>query len=65
MCRLLQQKKRGVKLGLGKMPNSHIIEVEHLVKSYADPVAVNDISFGVEQGRSLVFLVPMEREGRP
>jgi len=40
------------------MSNSHIIEVEHLVKSYADLVAVNDISFSVDQGEVFGLLGP-------
>ena len=40
------------------MSNSHIIEVEHLVKSYADLVAVNDVSFSVDQGEVFGLLGP-------
>jgi ABC-2 type transport system ATP-binding protein len=41
-----------------KMPNRHIIEVEHLVKNYKDLVAVNDASFSVEQGEVFGLLGP-------
>jgi ABC-2 type transport system ATP-binding protein len=40
------------------MPNSHIIEVEHLVKNYADLVAVNDISFTADEGEVFGLLGP-------
>jgi len=40
------------------MSNSHIIEVEHLVKSYTDLIAVNDISFSVDQGEVFGLLGP-------
>ncbi len=40
------------------MPNRHIIEVEHLVKTYKDLVAVNDASFSVEQGEVFGLLGP-------
>ena len=40
------------------MSNSHIIEVEHLVKSYADLVAVDDVSFSVDQGEIFGLLGP-------
>jgi len=42
----------------GKMSNSHIIEVEHLAKNYADLVAVNDVSFSVDQGEIFGLLGP-------
>jgi ABC-2 type transport system ATP-binding protein len=35
-----------------------LIEVEHLVKSYGQARAVNDISFKVEKGEILGFLGP-------
>ena len=54
---MLRQKKRQRKIGR-KMSNSHIIEVEHLVKSYRDLVAVNDISFSVDQGEVFGLLGP-------
>jgi ABC-2 type transport system ATP-binding protein len=40
------------------MSNSHIIEIEHLVKSYHDLVAVNDVSFSVDQGEVFGLLGP-------
>jgi ABC-2 type transport system ATP-binding protein len=40
------------------MSNSHIIEVEHLVKNYKDLVAVNDISFSVDRGEVFGLLGP-------
>ena len=40
------------------MSNSHIIEVEHLVKNYADLAAVNDISFTVNEGEVFGLLGP-------
>jgi ABC-2 type transport system ATP-binding protein len=40
------------------MPKSHIIEVEHLVKNYGDLVAVNDISFAVNEGEVFGLLGP-------
>jgi ABC-2 type transport system ATP-binding protein len=40
------------------MSNSRIIEVEHLVKSYHDLVAVNDVSFSVDQGEVFGLLGP-------
>ncbi|MCK4369333.1 MAG: ATP-binding cassette domain-containing protein [Dehalococcoidales bacterium] len=40
------------------MPKSHIIEVEHLVKNYADLVAVNDVSFAVDEGEVFGLLGP-------
>jgi len=40
------------------MPKSHIIEVEHLVKNYADLAAVNDISFAVDKGEVFGLLGP-------
>ncbi len=40
------------------MSNSHIIEVEHLVKSYTNLIAVNDISFSVDQGEVFGLLGP-------
>ena len=40
------------------MANSQIVEVKHLVKSYADLVAVNDISFGVDRGEIFGLLGP-------
>jgi len=40
------------------MSNSHIIEVEHLVKRYSDLVAVNDVSFSVDQGEVFGLLGP-------
>jgi ABC-2 type transport system ATP-binding protein len=40
------------------MPNNHIIEVEHLVKNYADLVAVNDISFTADEGEVFGLLGP-------
>ncbi|MBA7566269.1 MAG: ATP-binding cassette domain-containing protein [Dehalococcoidia bacterium] len=40
------------------MPNSYIIEVEHLVKKYGKLTAVNDISFTVDEGESFGLLGP-------
>jgi ABC-2 type transport system ATP-binding protein len=40
------------------MSNSHIIEVEHLVKRYSGLVAVNDVSFSVDQGEVFGLLGP-------
>jgi len=40
------------------MSNKHIIEIEHLVKKYADLAAVNDISFTVDQGEIFGLLGP-------
>jgi ABC-2 type transport system ATP-binding protein len=40
------------------MSNSHIIEVEHLIKSYAGLVAVNDVSFSIDQGEVFGLLGP-------
>jgi ABC-2 type transport system ATP-binding protein len=40
------------------MSNKHVIEVEHLVKNYADLVAVNDVSFSVNQGEIFGLLGP-------
>ncbi|HEY55441.1 MAG TPA: ATP-binding cassette domain-containing protein [Dehalococcoidia bacterium] len=40
------------------MPKSHIIEVKNLVKKYAKLVAVNDISFAVEEGEVFGLLGP-------
>jgi ABC-2 type transport system ATP-binding protein len=42
----------------GKMSDSHIIEVEHLVKSYAALRAVDDVSFSVDQGEIFGLLGP-------
>jgi ABC-2 type transport system ATP-binding protein len=42
----------------GKMSDSHIIEVEHLVKNYADLRAVNDVTFSVDQGEIFGLLGP-------
>jgi ABC-2 type transport system ATP-binding protein len=42
----------------GKMSDSHIIEVEHLVKNYAELRAVDDVSFSVEQGEIFGLLGP-------
>jgi ABC-2 type transport system ATP-binding protein len=41
-----------------KMSESHIIEVEHLVKNYADLRAVNDVTFSVDQGEIFGLLGP-------
>jgi ABC-2 type transport system ATP-binding protein len=41
-----------------EMSNSNIIEVEHLVKNYADLVAVNNVSFSVDQGEVFGLLGP-------
>jgi ABC-2 type transport system ATP-binding protein len=41
-----------------RMSKSHIIEVEHLVKKYGKLVAVNDISFAVEEGEVFGLLGP-------
>ena len=41
-----------------------IIEVEHLQKRYGDTVAVSDVSFSIEEGRSSVFSAPTAL-GRP
>ena len=35
-----------------------ILTVEHLVKTYKDVVAVNDISFSVKRGSLFAFLGP-------
>jgi len=40
------------------MSNSHIIEVEHLVKNYRDLIAVSDVSFSVDQGDVFGLLGP-------
>jgi len=40
------------------MSESHIIEVEHLVKKYANLAAVNDVSFSVEPGEIFGLLGP-------
>jgi ABC-2 type transport system ATP-binding protein len=40
------------------MSDSHIIEVEHLVKNYADLRAVNDVTFSVDQGEIFGLLGP-------
>ena len=40
------------------MTNNQIIEVKHLVKNYADLVAVNDISFSVDRGEIFGLLGP-------
>jgi ABC-2 type transport system ATP-binding protein len=42
----------------GKMSDSHIIEVEHLVKNYAALRAVDDVSFSVDQGEIFGLLGP-------
>jgi ABC-2 type transport system ATP-binding protein len=42
----------------GKMSDSHIIEVEHLVKNYAALRAVNDVTFSVDQGEIFGLLGP-------
>jgi ABC-2 type transport system ATP-binding protein len=42
----------------GKMSDSHIIEVEHLVKNYADLRAVNDVTFSVDRGEIFGLLGP-------
>jgi len=41
-----------------KKPNRHIIWVEHLLKKYADLVAVNDVSFSVDKGEVFGLLGP-------
>ena len=41
-----------------KKPNRHIILVEHLLKKYADLVAVNDVSFSVDEGEVFGLLGP-------
>jgi ABC-2 type transport system ATP-binding protein len=41
-----------------KMSDSHIIEVEHLVKNYADLRAVDDVTFSVNQGEIFGLLGP-------
>ena len=38
------------------MENAHIIEIEHLKKSFGDVKAVNDLSFNVRQGELFAFL---------
>ncbi len=38
------------------MENAHIIEIEHLKKSFGDVNAVNDLSFNVRQGELFAFL---------
>ena len=38
------------------MVNAHIIEIEHLKKSFGDVKAVNDLSFNVRQGELFAFL---------
>ena len=38
------------------MDNAHIIEIEHLKKSFGDVKAVNDLSFNVRQGELFAFL---------
>lgn len=38
------------------MENAHIIEIEHLKKSFGDVKAVNDLSFSVRQGELFAFL---------
>ena len=38
------------------MENAHIIEIEHLKKSFSDVKAVNDLSFNVRQGELFDFL---------
>ena len=38
------------------MENAHIIEIEHLKKSFGDVKAVNDLSFNVLQGELFAFL---------
>ncbi|NQT31930.1 MAG: ATP-binding cassette domain-containing protein [Deltaproteobacteria bacterium] len=40
------------------MSKSHIIEVEHLVKKYANLAAVNDVTFSVEPGEIFGLLGP-------
>lgn len=40
------------------MSNNHMISVEHLVKKYADLVAVNDINFSVDEGEIFGLLGP-------
>jgi len=40
------------------MTDSHIIEVEHLVKNYADLRAVDDVTFSVNQGEIFGLLGP-------
>jgi ABC-2 type transport system ATP-binding protein len=40
------------------MSESHIIQVEHLVKNYADLRAVNDVTFSVDQGEIFGLLGP-------
>jgi ABC-2 type transport system ATP-binding protein len=42
----------------GRMSDSHIIEVEHLVKNYAALRAVDDVSFSVDQGEIFGLLGP-------
>ncbi len=41
-----------------KKPDRHIILVEHLLKKYADLVAVNDVSFSVDEGEVFGLLGP-------
>lgn len=38
------------------MENAHIIEIEHLKKSFGDVKAVNDLSFNVRRGELFAFL---------
>ena len=40
------------------MPSDHIIQIDHLSKSYGDVQAVKDISFFVEKGKLFAFLGP-------
>jgi len=41
-----------------KKVNRHIISVEHLLKKYGDLAAVNDVSFGVDEGEVFGLLGP-------
>ena len=42
-----------------------MIEVSHLTKKYGNHVAVDDLSFCVEEGQIYGFLVRMGQENQP